>query len=175
MHQITIAAEPPRQTELIELLRLSDEFALSLYPPENCYMLDVGELEAGAVTVFVARAEADAVGIVARAEADAVGIVARAEADAVGIAALVDRGDDSGEIKRMFVRDSARGRGVARALLAAIDEAALARGIRTLQLETGPDHIAAIGLYLASGFAVIPNFGQYVGDAFSICMEKRLP
>ncbi|MCY7326796.1 MAG: GNAT family N-acetyltransferase [Microbacteriaceae bacterium] len=153
MHQITIAAEPPRQTELIELLRLSDEFALSLYPPENCYMLDVGELEAGAVTVLVARAEADA----------------------VGIAALVDRGDGSGEIKRMFVRDSARGCGVARALLAAIDEAALARGIHTLQIETGPEHIAAIALYLASGFAVIPNFGQYVGDAFSVCMEKALP
>jgi len=151
--QITIATEPPRQPELIELLRLSDEFALSLYPAESCYMLDVGELEADGVTVFVARAGADA----------------------VGIAALVDGGDGSGEIKRMFVRGSARGRGIARALLAAIDGAALARGIRTLQLETGPEHVAAIALYQASGFGVIPNFGQYVGDKFSICMEKLLP
>ncbi|MET3769756.1 putative acetyltransferase [Marisediminicola sp. UYEF4] len=151
--QIAIATEPPRQPELIELLRLSDEFALSLYPAESCYMLDVGQLEADGVTVFVARAGADA----------------------VGIAALVDRGDGSGEIKRMFVHGSARGRGIARALLAAIDRTALARGIRTLQLETGPEHVAAIALYLASGFAVIPNFGQYVGDEFSICMEKALP
>jgi putative acetyltransferase len=116
-------------------------------------MLDLGELEADGVTVFVARAGADA----------------------VGIAALVDRGDGSGEIKRMFVHDSARGHGVARALLAAIDDAAQAGGIRTLQLETGPEHTAAIALYLASGFTVIPNFGQYFGDAFSVCMEKPLP
>ncbi|GAB3139930.1 GNAT family N-acetyltransferase [Marisediminicola antarctica] len=150
--QISIAVEVPRQPELIELLRLSDEFALALYPPESCYMLDVGALEADGVTVFVARTEADA----------------------VGIAALVDRGDGSGEIKRMFVHDSARGRGVARALLAAIDEAALTCGIHTLQLETGPEHVEAIALYLASGFAVIPNFGQYLGDEFSICMEKAL-
>ena len=153
MHPITITPEPPRQPELIELLRLSDEFALSLYPPESCYMLDLGELEADGVTVFVARAETDA----------------------LGVAALVDRGDGSGEIKRMFVRDSARGRGVARALLAAIDDAATARGIRILQLETGPDHVAALALYRASGFEVIPNFGQYCGDDFSICMEKHLP
>jgi len=151
--QISIATEMPRKPELIELLRLSDEFALALYPPESCYMLDVGALEADGVAVFVARTETDA----------------------VGIAALVDRGDGSGEIKRMFVHDSARGRGVARALLAAIDEAAQARSIRTLQLETGPEHVAAIALYQASGFAVIPNFGQYLGDEFSICMEKRLP
>ncbi len=149
---ITIATEPPRQPELIELLRLSDEFALSLYPAESCYMLDVGDLEADGVTVFVARAGADA----------------------VGIAALVDRGDGSGEIKRMFVHDSARGRGIARALLAAIDGAALARGVHTLQLETGPSHVAAIALYTANGFGVIPNFGQYCGDEFSICMEKNV-
>ena len=164
MPPLSIAPEPPRQPEVVELLRLSDEFALSLYPPESCYMLDLGELEADNVSVFVAR-DRDA----------ADGVADETAGTAVGIAALVDRSDGTGEIKRMFVPDSARGRGIARALLAAIDDAAQAGGIRTLQLETGPEHTAAIALYLASGFTVIPNFGQYVGDAFSVCMEKPLP
>lgn len=148
----TFAIERPRQPELLELLRLSDEFALSLYPPESCYMLDVSELEAANVTVFAARQG---------------GV-------AVGIAALVDRGDGCAEVKRMFVVESARGTGVARALLAATERHATDRGIRILQLETGPKQPAAVALYESFGFAVIPNFGAYVGDEFSLCMEKRL-
>ena len=163
MPPLSIAPEPPRQPEVVELLRLSDEFALSLYPPESCYMLDLGELEADNVSVFVAR-DRDAADGVADETAGA----------AVGIAALVDRSDGTGEVKRMFVLDSARGGGVARALLRALEESAAARGIRTLQLETGPDHVAALALYWDCGYVVIPNFGQYVGDQFSVCLEKSI-
>ena len=70
---MSISIEPPRQPELLELLRLSDENALSLYPPESCYMLDVSELEAAGVEVFVTRVDGAA----------------------LGMAALVDRGDGS--------------------------------------------------------------------------------
>jgi len=84
------------------------------------------------------------------------------------------RGDGSGEIKRMFVAGAARGRGIARALLTAIDARAGALGLRTLQLETGPRQLGAIALYKATGYRVVPNFGQYIGDEFSVCMEKSL-
>jgi putative acetyltransferase len=151
---MTIAIEAPRQRDLLELLRLSDEYALSLYPAESCYLLDVGELEGPDVTVFVSRAVSGM---------------------ANGMAALVNRRDGSGELKRMFVLDSARGRGVARALLAVIEECAGAQGIHTLQLETGPKQLDAVALYKSAGFRSIPNFGPYVGDQFSVCMEKRLP
>jgi putative acetyltransferase len=152
MSSTVILREPPRQPEVLELLRLSDEFALSLYPPEECYLLDIDELERDEVTFFVARRDGAA----------------------IGIAALVDRRDGSAELKRMFVSGLARGLGAGRALLDAVESEAVAAGIALLQLETGPLQHAAIALYERSGYHRIPGFGQYVGE-FSVCYEKTLP
>lgn len=149
----TIAAEAPDQPDIRELLRLSDEYALSLYPADSCYMLDVAELEQPGVTLFVARSNGGT---------------------AIGIAAIVLRGDGSAELKRMFVSDEARGQGVAGALLAAVEEHAAAASVDRLQLETGPKQLAAIALYEKHGYGHIPNFGPYEGDEFSVCMEKVL-
>jgi len=148
----SVSIEAPRQPEILELLRLGDELALSLYPAENYYGLAIDELDAPGVSVFVARVD---------------GI-------AVGTAALVDRGDGSAELKRMFVLESARGRGIASLLLAALEEHALANAIGVIQLETGAPQPAAIALYEKHGYRHIPNFGQYVDDPTSVCMEKRL-
>ncbi|HEY4267925.1 MAG TPA: GNAT family N-acetyltransferase [Galbitalea sp.] len=149
----SVAIEPPRQPEVLGLLRESDLFHLELYPPESCHLLDVAELEHPGVTFFVGRGD---------------GV-------ALGTAAVLDRGDGTGEIKRMFVSADARGRGLARSLLAAVEARASELGIHTLQLETGPLQHAAIALYQRSGYAIIPNFGPYAGDPHSICMEKALP
>lgn len=135
------------------MLREGDAYALSLYPPESCYMLDLDELAVDDVAVIVARTP---------------------EGDAVGMAALVDRGDGTGELKRLFVREAGRGRGVATMVMDALEETARERSIRTLQLETGPKQLAAIALYEARGYRHIENFGPYVGDEFSVCMEKSL-
>lgn len=149
---LTVTIEPPRQPEIEELLRLSDEFALSLYPPESCYMLDVAELEVPEVTVFVARVDGEA----------------------LGMAALVDRSAGTSELKRMFVHDRARGKGVASAIMAAIERHALEVDASIIQLETGPKQPEAIALYEKHGFRIIPNFGQYIGDESSVCMQKDL-
>lgn len=151
---VTIAIENPRSAEILELLRLGDEFAASLYPIDSCYMLDVSELDAPGVTVLVARE--------------------RAGEPALGMVALVNRGDGTAEIKRMFVSEIARGLGIGSALMAAIDESARAAGIRVIQLETGPRQPEAISLYSKHGYNHIDNFGPYIGDEFSVCMEKRL-
>jgi putative acetyltransferase len=74
----------------------------------------------------------------------------------------------------MFVHDSVRGRGVGGGILTAIEAHARATGIGVLQLETGPKQTAAIALYERHGYEHIENFGPYVGDEFSVCMEKRL-
>ena len=47
-----IRPEPPRQPDIEELLRLSDEFAFALYPADSCYLLDVSELEKPGVTAL---------------------------------------------------------------------------------------------------------------------------
>ena len=149
---VTIAVEAPRQPAVLELLREGDDFALALYPAENYYGLDIDALEKPGVALFVARDGATV----------------------VGTAALVDNGDATAELKRMFVSPSARGLGVGSLLLAAVEDRARDLGVRVLRLETGLPQAAAIALYEKHGFAHIPQFGQYVGDPTSVCMEKVL-
>ena len=149
---MTTSIESARAQGVLELLTLSDEFALNLYPADSCYMLDVSELEAPGVTVAIARSGSDA----------------------VGMGAMVERGDGSAELKRMFVRAEARGQGLASGILATLETHARTRQVSLLQLETGPLQPEAIALYEKHGYRRIPNFGQYVGDEFSVCMEKSL-
>ena len=76
------------------------------------------------------------------------------------------------EIKRMYVRPAFRGRGIARQLIVALEEEALAGGRPVLRLETGTYLPAAISLYRSAGYVPIPVFGEYVGNPFSVCFEK---
>jgi hypothetical protein len=41
-------------------------------------------------------------------------------------------------------------------------------------LETGKQQPEAIRLYEKSGYAYIPNYGQYAGVDNSVCMKKEL-
>lgn len=82
---------------------------------------------------------------------------------------------ETGELKRMYVRPAYRGRGVARQLLAALEELALRQGHRTVCLETGSYLPAAIGLYRSCGYQPIPVYGEYVANPYSVCFAKRLP
>ncbi|MEU4221632.1 GNAT family N-acetyltransferase [Actinoplanes sp. NPDC026623] len=78
------------------------------------------------------------------------------------------------ELKRMYVRPAFRGRGIARQLIVALEEEALAADRRVLRLETGTYLPAAIGLYTSAGYAPIPAYGEYAGNPFSVCFEKSL-
>src|SRR4051812_10110976 len=100
--------------------------------------------------------------------------VARAGDRPVGCAALRELDAATGEVKRMFVRDADRGRGIARRLLEAIDARARELGYRALRLETGDRQPEAIALYTSVGFQPIAPFGRYAGNPYSRCFEKRL-
>jgi GNAT superfamily N-acetyltransferase len=65
------------------------------------------------------------------------------------------------ELKRMFITPAARGRGLARLLLAAVESSAREAGLRRVILETGDKQPEAIGLYLSAGYDRIPDFGYY--------------
>jgi GNAT superfamily N-acetyltransferase len=148
----TIAVENPRQNDVLALMAQADEYALSIYSAEDYHCLDIDALERPGVTVLVARTEGGVAGMVA----------------------LVDTGDGGCEVKRMFVAESQRGRGIAGALLVRLAEAAAAASARSIRLETGWEQPDAIALYLKHGYVHIPNFGPYVGDASSVCMERVL-
>ena len=85
----------------------------------------------------------------------------------LGCGALRHLGDDVAELKRMYVVPEARGRGVSKAVLAGLEEAAAERGWSTLRLETGPRQPEAIGLYERAGYRPIAAFGAYVGAAIA--------
>jgi GNAT superfamily N-acetyltransferase len=95
---------------------------------------------------------------------------------ALGCGALRHLGEDAAEVKRMYVVPAARGRGVSKAVLAGLEEAARERSWTTLRLETGPRQPEAIGLYTASGYRPIEAFGDYAGhpDADESLFFERL-
>lgn len=79
------------------------------------------------------------------------------------------------ELKRMFVREAARGRGVGKVLLAEVEKWASEMAVTRIVLETGPKNTAAVAMYKKSGFRVLEeNFPPYVGSTSSICMEKKI-
>jgi GNAT superfamily N-acetyltransferase len=78
------------------------------------------------------------------------------------------------EIKRMYVRQNGRGRGLARAVLAELERTALAAGHRRMILETGSKQPEAVALYRSAGYTAVPAFGYYADTPLSIHLGKDL-
>ncbi len=87
---------------------------------------------------------------------------------------VVDGSDRTAEIKRMYVAPGARGRGLARAMLAHIETTARAAGAEVAILETGLAQPEAMALYESSGYTAIPGFGYYKDAALARCFARRL-
>jgi len=149
--RITIRVERPDQAEVHALLLTVRSWAEDLYPPESRHGLDLGAYARPDVTLFVAREG---------------GVV-------LGCGAYRLQGDGSAEVKSMFVMPEARGRGIGRAILAAIEDAVRGR-VTILRLETGIKQDAAIRLYENAGFRRRGPFGGYRDDPLSVFMEKPL-
>lgn len=150
---LKITQEAPNQAEILELLRQSEAYSAALYPPESIHMLNLEQLMQPHVRFFVARQDGKA----------------------VGCGALVLGQGGQAEIKRMFVTDAARGTGVGRAVLEAIEHNAAPAGVTLLQLETGVSNREALSLYRRFGYRQRGPFGAYpTDDPTSIFMEKRL-
>ena len=82
---------------------------------------------------------------------------------------------ETAELKRMYVAPTARGRGLGRRLVAALEAEARALGVRRLVLETGVRQAAALALYRATGFRPIPLYGEYrLSPETSVCLGKGL-
>jgi GNAT superfamily N-acetyltransferase len=82
--------------------------------------------------------------------------------------------DGDAELKRMFVIGAMRGRGLARRMLAALEEDARAAGRVRMVLETGIEQPEAIGLYTSSGYDPCEKFGYYRHYDSSRCFAKPL-
>jgi len=101
-------------------------------------------------------------------------LIARCGTATVGCGAFRALGSDTVEVKRLYVRAGLRGRGIAGALLAALEKEARRRGYSRAILETGTRQPGAIALCRRRGYGPVPCFGPYVGNPFSVCFAKLL-
>ncbi|AXK36039.1 GNAT family N-acetyltransferase [Streptomyces armeniacus] len=82
--------------------------------------------------------------------------------------------DGDAEIKRMFVIREARGQGLARRILAELEDSARAAGRIRMVLETGTEQPEAMALYASSGYVPVRKFGHYRFHEESRCYGKLL-
>jgi len=82
--------------------------------------------------------------------------------------------DGDAELKRMYVVPRARGLGLARRMLSALEDDARTAGRTRMVLETGIKQPEAIALYLSSGYAPCTKFGHYRFHNDSRCFAKPL-
>ena len=146
-----IVAVSPATDEARELIRELDMEIAALYPGLPINGIDVPEFE----------------------KAGGYFVIAREVGLAVGCGAFRPVGDRCAEIKRMFVKASARRRGIARQILRHLEEEIRRRGFRSIVLETGCANSEAMALYEAEGYFPIPTFLGYVGSPISRCYAKR--
>jgi GNAT superfamily N-acetyltransferase len=101
-------------------------------------------------------------------------LLARLEGEPVGCGAIrmLDTGD--AEIKRMYVAETARRRGVAAAVLHELEAEARRLGAKRMILETGFRQVEALALYRRDGFEEISRYEPYVEAEHSVCMAKEL-
>ncbi|GCE77194.1 GNAT family N-acetyltransferase [Cellulomonas biazotea] len=82
--------------------------------------------------------------------------------------------DGSGEVKKLYVDGVARGAGVGRVLMEAVEADAREAGMSSLLLQTGVRQPEAVALYVSLGYRPVVPFGPYAGDLLSLCFGKAL-
>lgn len=87
-------------------------------------------------------------------------LVARIDGKPVGCGALKVKDDGIGEVKRMWVAEDARGLGLGRRILEALEAQATEFGLTTLRLETNQTLTEAQSLYRTAGYQEVPAFND---------------
>jgi GNAT superfamily N-acetyltransferase len=103
-------------------------------------------------------------------------LVGRLDGTPVACAALFDAGGRIAEVQKMFVHPKSRGRGVARALMASLLDAAREGGFTLLRLQTVTFMVDAIQLYRTAGFTHCAPFHPVPDSlrAITLFMERRV-
>lgn len=101
-------------------------------------------------------------------------LVARYGGEPVGCGCFKPFSKGTVEIKRMFVRQDMRGKGIAQTILRALEDWARELGNRAVMIETGILQPEAIRLYEAAGYKRTVNYEPYIGVEESVCFRKSL-
>ena len=146
---ILIQQVDPTQGQVTDLIHQLDEYQDSMYPPESNHLESIDELSRTNVDFLAAYADSEICGI------GAVKVL-----------------NDYGEIKRLYVSEKYRGKGIAKQIVKELENCIVKRSIFTARLETGIHQHEAIDLYKRLGYIEIAPFGDYIKDPLSLFMEK---
>lgn len=141
----------PTQLEVMDLIQELDEYQESMYPPESNHLDPIDELSKSNVIFLATYIDTEICGI--------------------GSVKIVG---DYGELKRLYVPETHRGKGIAKALIKELESHLIHNSIGVARLETGIHQHEAIGLYKKLGYSKIVPFGDYTEDPLSVFMEKKL-
>ena len=147
---IVIRQVDPTQTGVIGLIHQLDEYQKAMYPPESNHLDSIDELSQANVNFLAAYVDSKIFGI------GAVKVL-----------------EDYGEIKRLYIPEKYRGKGIAKEIVKELENFLVKKSIFTARLETGIHQHDAIALYKKLGYSEIAPFGNYTKDPLSVFMEKE--
>ena len=143
----------PQAADVKALVAVSDAFYEGLYPVESNHLEALDDLEKPNVLLMGCRIGGALV--------------------ASGAAKLMDDDGDYAEIKRVFVLDDYRGRGLSARIMNHLESELQKRGVWLFRLETGVHQPEALGLYRKLGYHQRGPYGAYGPDPLSVFMEKQ--
>jgi GNAT superfamily N-acetyltransferase len=101
-------------------------------------------------------------------------IIAYEDSIPIGCGAIKEYNAYTMEIKRMFVVETHRNKGIASLILKELEHWSKEMNYSKCILETSIHLLNAISLYKKNNYYIIPNYGQYKDIKSSVCFEKEL-
>ncbi|MES2126505.1 MAG: GNAT family N-acetyltransferase [Pseudomonadota bacterium] len=144
----------PARADAQALLALSDAYMQALYPAESNHL--ESPLALAQPNVLFLGVEIDG------------------ELAACGAVKTMDDDGVYGEIKRVFVLDRHRGKGLSKQIMQRLEAHLQVTGVPLARLETGISQPEALALYEKLGYSYRAPFGKYQLDPLSVFMEKRI-
>jgi len=152
MKNLQIKVVYPDDKDLMALINELDEELLTRYPKEGIFALDFNHPKINNATFVVAYS----------------GNIP------VGCGAILPMCRECVELKRFFVRNAHRRKGIASGILLLLESEARKQCYSVIKLETGANQPESLHLYKKFGYYEIENFGEYINSKYSICLEKKL-
>lgn len=153
MPETDVETLDPATPEVRAIIAAADDFYHQLYPADSNHLESTEALRQPGVLFVGGRVD---------------GRLA-----ASGAAKVMSDDGTYGEIKRLFVLEEYRGRGLSVRIMDFLENRLRQRGIDVFRLETGIRQPEAIGLYRKLGYRERGPFGAYRQDPLSVFMEKH--
>jgi len=154
MHNEDLEYLDPDVPEGQALSAASDAYYVDLYPAESTHLESSDDLKKPNVLFVGCRIDGELV--------------------ASGAAKIMHNDGNYAEIKRVFVLDQHRGKGLSNRVMRFLEDELQRRGVSLFRLETGVKQPAALGLYRKLGYRERGPFGSYREDPLSVFMEKQV-